>query len=222
MGQRATPFATGEWYHCYSRGVDKRTIFTTKDEYRRFQALLYAANSVAPIRISDIGKTSRGPTLELVFETVRESSLVHIGAYALMPNHYHLVLYELSDNGITNFMRKLNTGYTMYFNIKHKRTGALFGSKFKSKHIDSDEYLQRVIDYVHGNPISLARTPGDYASTLETYPYSSFLDYTNKAGVRPESHIVQKDFLLQTTRITTAPKKVIADQLDFSRSDLEN
>ena len=85
----------------------------------------------------------------------RTEPLVEIGAYALMPNHPHLILKQVADGGIARFMQKVFTGYTMYFNLKNKRTGALFAGTYKSRHISNDQYLKQAISYVLLNPAEL-------------------------------------------------------------------
>ena len=92
MSHHATPFAPDEWYHCFNRGVDKRIVFTNPEDYERFLMLLYACNSREPIHISNV---YQGRTLvDLVAAVARKETLVDIGAYCLMPNHYHLLLRE--------------------------------------------------------------------------------------------------------------------------------
>lgn len=98
--------------------------------------------------------------------------LVEVFCYCLMPNHYHLILKELLDGGITKFMRKLNSGYTKYFNIKHQRSGHLFEGKYKYKEVDADFYLTHLTGYIHINPVraGIVQSP-------RNYKYSSYLDY---------------------------------------------
>ncbi len=169
MGNRV-PFAEGEWYHCYSRGIDKRTVFGRPADYRRFTELLYLANDTGPVRRDD----RPGLTYEKVFTEERQSPIVSVGAYALLTNHFHLVLFEEKAGGISRFMQKLVTGYSMYFNIRYKRSGGLFTRPFRSRHIDSDTYLQYAVDYVHLNPIEhLPQSPAQLLRSAEVYPYSS-------------------------------------------------
>jgi putative transposase len=106
-----------------------------------------------------------------VYGQERKENIVSIGAYCLMPNHFHLLLTSETDIGISEFMRKLTTGYTMYFNKRNDRTGALFQGTFKSKHADSDEYLKYLFSYIHLNPREVQGF--DYKS----YPYSSLINY---------------------------------------------
>ena len=145
------PFAPDEWYHCYSRGVDKRTTFESPREYKRFIELLYLCNSEEPIHRSNL----LNKTNEEILSVLRGAPLVSIGAYCLMPNHFHLLLKDLSEegDGISRFMQKLGTAYTMFFNTSRERTGNLFVKPFRSKHIKDDEYLKRVTQYIPFNPI---------------------------------------------------------------------
>src|SRR3989344_2853321 len=127
------PCSTGEWYHCYNRGVDKRVVFTEPDDYQRFITLLYTCNGTKQVWISN--PTYHNLSSFLEDDIDRGGPLVEIGAYALMPNHPHLVLKQMMDNGIARFMQKVFTGYTMYFNIKNERTGALFAGTYKYRHV---------------------------------------------------------------------------------------
>lgn len=129
-------------------------MFEDVADYERFLTLLYVSNGTNPIRISD----QRTGSLSMFLEDKsidRAEPLVEIGAYALMPNHPHLILKQVSDNGIARFMQKVFTGYTMYFNLKNKRTGALFAGTYKSLHIPDDQYFKQVVSYVLLNPAEL-------------------------------------------------------------------
>ena len=129
-----------------------------------------------------------------------KESIVDIGAYCLMPNHFHLLIREKSENGLSLFMRKLLTSYSMFFNLKHKKTGALFESRFKATHIDNDRYLHYLFAYIHLNPLKIAypgwpETPIDDAAKakeyLANYQFSSYLDYASESE-RPEGKILNK------------------------------
>jgi putative transposase len=200
---RNTLFAPEEWYHCYSRGVDKRTIFMEPKDYERFQMLLYVCNSTTPIRISDLEKISGGATLERVLLEERGEPLVDIGAYGLMPNHHHLLLRELVEGGITSFMRKLGTGFTMFFNLKYERTGALFSGRFKAKHIENNNHFRRTVHYIHSNIAELYEPRWkEGAVSNETalrrkmlsYPYASLVDY--EGTQRIETALINKQVVL--------------------------
>lgn len=172
-----------EFYHLYNRGVDKRIIFSTPDEYERFLAYLYLMNDVEPSRLTEaVGTFSRG----LASSYTRGEPLVAIGAYCLMPNHFHIYATPLVADGISKFMQRIQTAYTMFFNQKHERSGALFQGTFKANHIDDDVYARYLFSYIHLNPAKLrdpkwksfgARDFQGMRRYLQTYPYSSLHEY---------------------------------------------
>lgn len=149
----------GEYYHIYNRGVDKRTIFQDQQDLSRFYQSIEEFNHTEPI----------GSIFLNSFNKKRKNSkkLVEIICYCLNPNHYHFVLRQLVENGISEFMKRLSGGYTQYFNNKHERNGSLFQGRFKSNHIDSDSYLLHVSAYVnlnnrfHGEPYKLSKSSWD-------------------------------------------------------------
>lgn len=130
----------------------------------------------------------RDPTLAEVLKIPITEKLTAIGAFCLMPNHFHLLLQEIKEGGISTFMQKIGTAYTMYFNIKYERTGGLFIGPFRSKHIADDVYLQRVIQYIHCNPAEIFEPQWkegvvNHMATLEKrlqeYPYASLGAYSD-------------------------------------------
>jgi putative transposase len=196
MGQRITPFGLHEFYHTYNRGVDKRQIFLDKSDHTRFLLLMYLMNTPFQFKIGDF-EDWKSP---IMYTIKRGELLVGIGAYCLMPNHFHILLREVTEGGITKFMQKLSTAYTMYFNRKHERTGSLFEGKFKAEHADRDVYLKYLYSYIHLNPISILQ-PGwkiegirDIAQAkkfLDGYRSSSYLDY--QGVTRPETAILSRE-----------------------------
>jgi putative transposase len=152
--QRSINFSVGEFYHVFNRGVEKRKIFLTRKDYERFLILLFFCNDISPVRVKDLYRQgfSLGPSLGK-FE--KEGELVDIGAYCLMPNHFHLLLREKAEGGVSTFLRKLCTAYSMYFNKRNERVGALFQSRFGAQHLDEDNYLKYIFAYIHLNPIKL-------------------------------------------------------------------
>lgn len=187
-------FAPGEFYHIYNRGTDKRDIFLNRYDYHRFQCLLYVSNGSSPVDLKLQGRTLYEVDID------RGELLVDVCGYVLMPNHFHLLVKARSDHSISNFMRKLSTAYTMYFNAKEERTGALFQGKFKAKHVNDDVYLQYLLSYIHLNPVKLVDSQWKETGIvnrpeaelfLDKYEYSSFLDYTG--NTRVESVILNKE-----------------------------
>lgn len=148
-----------QYYHVYNRGVEKRIIFLDNEDYVVFLGL--------------IKKYLTGESLQ---NTSNRHKFRHLGdevillSYCLMPNHFHMLMHQTSKDGISKFMRKLATGYAMYFNNKYDRVGGLFQGRYKASLISTDPYLSHISRYIHLNPKNYA-----------DYPYSSLQYY-----VRPE------------------------------------
>jgi len=159
------PFATGEYYHIFNRGTDKRKIFSTSSDYKRFINSMIRFNTTIPSWKMD-DQVEVQPRLE--------DQLVDIAAYCLNPNHFHFILRQKKDSGISEFMRKLGTGYTMYFNKINSRTGVLFQGRFKSVHINSNEYLLYLSAYVNCN------NDIHEISSAKNYAWTSFGEYCGK------------------------------------------
>lgn len=149
--ERKFSFAPGEYYHIYNRGTEKRKIFLDWRDHWRFMVLLYAANSRSVIHLSD--HEEKDPIN--LFDLPRPATLVDIGVYCLMPNHFHILLREPVGSNTSRFMLKLQTGYSMYFNKKHQRTGSLFEGPFRAKHITDDNHLKYLFAYIHLNPVKI-------------------------------------------------------------------
>ena len=202
--ERKTKFEIGEFYHLYNRGVEKRIIFKNIKDYRRFLALLYISNSSKQIHISN--EIGHGNHIEDIFNKDRGSPIVAIGAYCLMPNHFHLLVTPLVKEGISKFMLKMQTGYSMYFNIKNDRVGSLFQGTFKSQHIDNDRFLRYVYAYLHLNHAKLKKPnwkiqtknlSSDLKKFIAEYPFSSLQEYLseNYKIINPELFPVDKKYI---------------------------
>lgn len=189
---RRFSFASGEFYHLYNRGTDKRVIFTDEEDYERFISLMFLCNSSRNIVYRDV-------PIGLTYGYERGDTLVDILAYCLMPNHFHLLICGKNDGSASLFMQKLLTAYTMYFNRKYKRTGALFEGTFKAKHADTDEYLKYLFAYIHLNPVKIIDTNWkEYGiknrsmaqAYLADYRHSSYPDW--QGVTRPETAILNR------------------------------
>src|SRR3989344_7629403 len=182
---RKTPFVEGEHYHIYSRGVEKRKIFMSAKDYNRFIALLYIMNQESSFRMDNFLRDNQN-NLQNIFKEKREKPLVSILSYCLMPNHFHLILYEHTEGGISKFMGKLLTAYSMYFNTKYERSGPLFTHPFRSEHISNESQHMYIFSYVHLNPISIIdkkwkengiKNRKETEEFLKKYQFSSYQDF---------------------------------------------
>lgn len=183
---RMTQLVEGNFFHIYNRGNSKQEIFLDKEDYERFIKLLYLSNSEKNVTFrNDIVKKHID-----AFDFDRGETLVNIGAYVLMPNHFHIYLSpkprlgpEEQLNNVAKFMLKLCTSYSKYFNKKYSRTGKLFEDKFKSVHIITENQAKYLFSYIHLNPIKLIqsdwkengiRNKSEILKFLDDYKWSSY------------------------------------------------
>ncbi len=194
-----------EIYHVYNRGVEKRKIFLDNQDYARFVHDLFEFNDQNAALNINYYFNRQAQSMEVRLPKIREKRklLVEVIVFCLMPNHFHLILKQRIDGGITEFMRKLGTGFANYFNKKYERVGPLFQGKFKSVVIKDDSHFLHLPYYVHCNPLDLVtpkwRDGGiedikKGSNFLENYRWSSYLDYIGKKNF---PSVTQRDFLLK-------------------------
>lgn len=201
---RVLTFSTGEFYHVYNRGTDKRAIFLDDTDRIRFMKLLYLCNSKKGFVFRDIPSST-------TYEHKKGENIVDIGAYCLMDNHFHLLLHEKTENGISAFMLKLLTAYSSYFNKKYSRTGSLFEGTFRAEHADDDNYLKYLFSYIHLNPVKIINPSWkeigvkDTDSTknyLKNYKFSSYLEYAGSLQRRERSILNKNAFPEYFTQVS--------------------
>lgn len=203
--ERKHIISEGEYYHLYNRGVEKRNISLTQEDRNRFKRLLYIANGTESFIYRDIEKKD-------LKNIDRGQPLVAIAAWVLMPNHFHILVKEITEGGTAMFMRKLCTGYSSYFNKRHERVGPLFQGRYKSQHVQEDTHLKYLFAYIHLNPLKLIDPDwkekrsihvGKAKKFISEYKHSSYPSYvdTNREenillskNEFPEYFSEQKDF----------------------------
>jgi len=194
-----------EIYHIVIRGVGDSLIFKNINDYYRAIFSLYEFNTTGPVEIKK--QREKRETIKKrgeLFSADTRKLLVDILAFCFMPNHIHLLLKQIKNGGITQFMRKLGAGYAAYFNKKYNRKGHLFQGRFKAVHIKDDKQLRTAFVYIHSNPISLIepkwkeigiKDPKKVIKFLENYKWSSYQDYI---GGKNFPSVTKRDFLLET------------------------
>jgi len=204
MSLRKIPLVSGEYFHIYNRGNSKQQIFLNDEDRDRFVKLLYLSNSIKGVNFRDDIVERKIDAWD--FE--RGDTLVSIGAWVLMPNHFHIYIVSpktlLGETGtnISIFMKKLLTAYAKYFNKKYNRTGTLFEGPFRSTHIKNDNQAKYLFSYIHLNPLKLINSKwkengiGNKDKALEflnSYKWSSYNDH--RGILRQENKILQlEDF----------------------------
>lgn len=187
-----------KFYHLHNTGIERRIIFSSKEDFDRFEAYLYLMNAVESQRAANFFTGGRE---RYIFESARGENLIAIGAYSFLPQGFHILATPLVENGIGRFMQKLQTGYTMYFNHKYQRDGRLFHSAYRSHELDSDDAIKRSYAYIHSNPAALFDARWEEASGSDLallikraleYRYSSAGEYvTGKYVIADPSRFPQ-------------------------------
>ena len=199
MARRQPALVTGEIYHVFNRGVEKRKIFLGDWDYKHF------LESSTHYQIFDKKLSRKYP---LNPKNTSHQKLVEILSYSLMPNHFHLLLKQTIDNGISTFMGRVQNSFTKYFNIKNDRVGHLFQGAFKAVRIENDEQLVHVSRYIHLNPLVSKMT-----GNIKNYRWSSYPIYIGKGN---NEVISTKDIL------DLFPggdyERFVLDQADYARS----
>lgn len=147
MGIRKIPFVNGEYYHVFNRGVDKRPVFITAEQQNFFFRRLIMLNTTDNRRHITNHRSRHKDQLILG----EGDKLVNIVAYCLLPNHFHLLMQQQTDGGISQFMQRLGTSYTKFFNKQENRSGSLFQGKFKATHLNGELALPILSAYVNLN-----------------------------------------------------------------------
>ncbi|MEK7071782.1 MAG: transposase, partial [Patescibacteria group bacterium] len=215
----------GEIYHVVIRGVGDSLLFKDKNDYYRGIFSLYEFNTTSPIEIRkqrEKRKITKASGDRISADT--RELLVEIWAFWFMPNHIHLLVKQIKDRGITQFMRKLGVGYAAYFNKKYNRMGHLFQGRFRAVHIKDDKQLITVFVYIHTNGISLIepswkekgiKNPNKVIEFLENYKWSSYPDYIDKKNF---PSVTERKFLLKMMGGKNGCKEIIDDWVKYKKT----
>ena len=156
---RKEKFIPNEYYHIYNRTIMNVPVFKDGQNAKRIKQSMLFANSTISSKIfqflRDNEKQSEIKFIEAMNMLTKGEKLVDILCYAIMPDHYHMLIKERVDGGIINFVRKCDISITKYINTRNKRRGPIFESLFRSKHIDSNKYLTHLSTYIHLNPLDI-------------------------------------------------------------------
>jgi len=209
---RKVVFANGEIYHIFNRGIEKRPTFTDKRELNRgIKTLDFYRFANLPLKLSKFLVLPESERVKLAQDLYSKyEKLVEIICYCLMPNHFHFLVKQIKENGVSIFAANFANSYTKYFNTRHERVGPLFQGLFKAVMVESDEQLIHVSRYIHLNPVSsFLIEPED----LESYRWSSYCEYLDLS----ESRIVDKTIVLGMFPSKEKYRQFVMDQVDYAR-----
>lgn len=231
MPYRKEKFENGDIVHITLRGIDGKLIFRDISDYFRGIFSIYEFNNSKQVSIKERRKIinrfkriARDPVSGKIEGLVLEDSrdrLVDILCFSFMPNHIHLLVRQIKDDGITKFMQKIGVGYAGYFNRKYKRKGHLFQDTFNAVHIKTEEQLRIVVVYIHTNSLSLIypewkkiriKDQEKTLNNLREYKWSSHLDYI---GIKNFPSVTQRDFILDLFGGVTNYQEFIKDYVSW-------
>lgn len=203
MPYRTTPLINGQYYHLYNRGLAKRNIFSTPKDYQRFiQTFFYYQIQNPKPKFSLYQDSS-------LYKIDPSKKTVDILCFCLMPNHFHLLIKQLQDDGTSEFMRRFIHSYNKYWNTKHDNFGPLLQGMFKAVLIESEEQLTHLSRYIHLNPLVAGIT-----NDLNSYQWSSYYSYITPNDKSP----VAKDEILQFFSSAGDYEKFVLDQADYGKT----
>jgi putative transposase len=213
--KRTIVFTNEHWYHVFNRGIEGRPIFLTKRDYTRFYLTLqYYQYTDIPLRYSYFIQLTPEVQERVMLSIMEKPKRITISAYCCMPNHFHLLIRQNSDEGISRYISDTSNSYSKYFNTKNRRIGTLFQGIFKAVHIEGDEQMLHVSRYIHINPYVSSLC--DFASVFQ-YPWSSLGNYIYN----------KQDALVDTTEIfgyftkDESYKTFVEDQMSFVKKNKE-
>jgi len=196
---------TGNFYHIFNRGVNKNDIFFSERDYKRFlTTAIHYKNFTHKFTSSSVSDTV-SEKLEKM-----EKPKIQILAYCLMPNHFHFLIKQLEEGGITWFIQHLINSYVHYINIKHNRVGPLLQGPFKNVLVDSDEQLLHLSRYIHLNPLISNLTTDFKTHRWSSYPSYISADYSD--------NLSEPEFILGNFKSREDYEKFVLDQEDYARS----
>lgn len=211
MPRRSCVLATNEIYHIYNRSVGKEQIFTSK--YLLNKALEVVDYYLIPqtIKFSRYNSLSEAAKQTYIKSKIFDKPLIEIYAYSFMPNHYHLLIKQLEDNGILNFMKNFQNSFAKFYNTRYDRHGSLFQNRFKAKRVEDNEQFIHVSRYIHLNPVTGYLVTYD---KLADYHWTSYPLYQSNKY----SSFINKKFLLSFFKDVEDHNNFVADQVDYQKS----
>jgi putative transposase len=172
----------GEHYHIFNRGIEKKTIFHDDRDRARFLFYVLYFQSPDPIyhaarSVTGFLKEDNFPILASRAEQIIKTRMVELVAFALMPNHFHLLVREVKEGGVSRYLQRIEGGFAKYSQAKYKQTGHFFERSFKAVQIDDNVQLLHLSAYIHKNPQELDSVG---RRGIEEYRWSSYQDFTDQ------------------------------------------
>lgn len=215
---RNIKIAPGEYYHIFNRGVSKQLIFHDVMDYTRFLFLILYFQS--PVVLQNIGRPVKSFVKHRVFNIdehkIIKNRFVELTSFCLMPNHFHLTIKEVRENGISRYMQRVLNSYTKYYNTRYNKSGHLFQGPYKAVHVENNNQLLYLSSYIHRNPRELK----EWSKKENSYPWSSYQDFIDKNRFREllVFNIISEQFRNKNEYnqfVKTSTAKLLEEELDW-------
>jgi len=242
MPHETRQFENGELFHITAKRAGNELLFYDEDDYFRGIFSIYEFNNANPVSIwlrrqqreafkklarADLAMSLQGlPLQSSGLELDKRDRLVEVVAFALMPNHIHLLLRQLKEKGISIYMQKMGSGYATYFKEKYgvMPKGHFFQDRFNAVHIENDSQLATALVYIFTNPVALIepgwkeRGVADIAKSIEfleeKYRWSSYWDMLGKKNF-PSITEKERDFVLEIMGGPEGCKKAVDEWIKY-------
>jgi putative transposase len=202
----------GEVYHICTKSIAGFNVFNNDSDFERMQQLIkyYKTNNDAKFSDFIVSKSVQEEGFNNFLEIISKDKdlLVQIIAYCFMPTHIHLILKQLSKNGISDYMRRILNSYSSYFNTLHQRRGPLWESRFKNVLVKDNEQLLHLTRYAHLNPVT-----AHLCNNPNKWQFSSYKEYLSE--IDDNSKICQFDDLLNIK--PSQYRKFVNDRISYQR-----
>lgn len=211
---RKDPLVTGETYHVMNKSIAGYKIYTREADYLRMLHLIHFFSlRDEPTKFSYF--LEHDPYIATdgiearISELTRDGQRIQVIAYCIMPTHFHLIVKQLENNGVSEFLRKSLNAYARYFNVRYKRKGTLWMSRFKNVLVENDEQLLHLTRYLHLNPVSAG-----LVRKADNWPYSSYREYVERKSI--QWPMTKFDELIDMT--AAKYRRFVEDHADYQRA----
>ena len=208
--------APGEYYHVCNRGIGKQIIFHDIRDYNRFLFLILYLQSLQTLKnIQRLMENFVQHSVLHVEDEIVSKRVVEIIAFCIMPNHFHLLIKEVEEGGISAYMQRVLNAYGKYYNTKYVRTGHVFQGPYRIVHIEDEVQLMHASAYIHRNPREILKWKDRY----EEYPWSSFSDIVENNRwrnlIQPSILLGEEDKFQYRNFVRTSPSKLYEEEIKF-------
>lgn len=213
MPYRQISLENNLYYHIFNRGINRQTIFEVSSDYQRsIELMKYYSFASQKVRFSRMKHQADSLKKQLwISLLINNDKLIEIITFCLMPNHFHFLLKQVKDNGISKFMADFQNSYTRYFNTKNNKFGPILQGPFKAVIVENDSQLLHLSRYIHLNPYS-SKVVGSIKE-LEQYPWSSLPEYLTGTN----SPICESNIILSSFKNPSDYRHFIVEQADYQR-----